>query len=409
MSYLALCIPNYNRLEELKRLICASAEQIMQNALEKEVEICISDDCSPENPTQLVQMLQEQYPQVMIRYSRNEQNRGMDYNFLQSVLIADSQYCWIIGNDDMPAEDGIGWLVNYLKEQKDSVDILLTPFDVYGSDNKLRTAIYPLGSSAVQIRRYDTGNEKDYERFLLEVEHNSGLFGFLSNTVFKRERWLRYQEQFRDKLGTIFIQMYMNIQTLQDGAKLEYVPNKIIKNYADDEMNESADRFCNVLCGLNGVIEFFFEGSYKEHLLKAIIDHYITAVVWDQPEESRYKQVVRNIQTQKNELYRKYFVPSTERKSVFFQKKVVLYGAGNFGKKAYKELERQGADILAVIDANPFKQGMEFGRHLIQSREELEKLYTLEQPVVVVANHGNLVDIVTALLEDDIRNIAIIT
>lgn len=43
---LAVCIPNYNRPEKLDRLIRGLADQIMEENLGGQVEICISDDKS---------------------------------------------------------------------------------------------------------------------------------------------------------------------------------------------------------------------------------------------------------------------------------------------------------------------------------------------------------------------------
>ena len=194
MKYLAICIPNYNRLEKLERLLLAVAGQILQYSLENMVEICVSDDCSLEDPTNLVCSIQGKYPDVAIRYKRNDVNRGMDHNFLSSVLLSDSLYCWIIGNDDLPTEDGIKIAVDSLVEKKESVDILVTPFDVLGKDDEVRTTIYPLNTESET--EFDTGERRDYERLLGEIRHNSGLFGFLSNVVFKRKHW----ELFRERL-----------------------------------------------------------------------------------------------------------------------------------------------------------------------------------------------------------------
>ena len=102
MKYLAICIPNYNRLDKLKRLIEKCVVQIIHSSLERDVEICISDDCSTEDPTEVITSMQRKYPSILFRYQRNEKNEGMDYNFLNSVLLSDSLYCWIVGNDDVP-------------------------------------------------------------------------------------------------------------------------------------------------------------------------------------------------------------------------------------------------------------------------------------------------------------------
>lgn len=257
MKYLAICIPNYNRPDKLERLLFTSIEQIREYALEEFVEICISDDCSEEDPVKLVRKVQKQNPDVIIRYKRNEVNMGMDHNFLNSVLLSDSHYCWIIGNDDLPVKDGIKTAIEILREKQGTIDLLVTPFDVIGVDHHIITSIYPLNVEAGKEIEFDTKKAEDYHELVSKIQHNSGLFGFLSNVIFKRENWCKFQERFRDKMDTIFIQMYMNIQLLEGGAVYVYSPRKIIDNYADESVNESVKRICDILLGLDGVIEFF--------------------------------------------------------------------------------------------------------------------------------------------------------
>ena len=144
MKYLSVCIPNYNRLEKLNKLLLTVADQILQFSFEDEVEICVSDDCSIENPTNLISKIRIQYPNIDIRYKRNSTNMGMDYNFLNSVLLSDSLYCWIIGNDDLPTKDGIKIAIENLKNEDNKIDLMVTPFDVLGVDEKIRKIVYPL-------------------------------------------------------------------------------------------------------------------------------------------------------------------------------------------------------------------------------------------------------------------------
>lgn len=407
MKYLAICIPNYNRLDKLERLLLAAAGQILQYSLENMVEICVSDDCSLEDPTNLVCFIQEKYPDVAIRYKRNDVNRGMDHNFLSSVLLSDSLYCWIIGNDDLPTEDGIKIAVDSLVEKKESVDILVTPFDVLGKDDEVRTTIYPLNTESET--EFDTGQRGEYERLLGEIRHNSGLFGFLSNVVFKRRHWELSRERFQDKMGTIFIQMYMNIQLLEEGGKYRYLPRKIVRNYADDALNISVKRCCDVLLGLDGVIEYFYSGRTKERLKRVIVDEHITGMVWGLPDENEYKKRIREISSRKNQIYQRFFVMPEERGNLFKNKKVILFGAGNFGRKAIEELAGYGAEIVAVADSAPEKRGSRVGGNMVLAPDDIGRIYEEEQALIVIANNKNLEEMAEQMTVQGMERIAIIT
>jgi len=408
MKYLAVCIPNYNRLEKLERLLTEAAGQIQQNSLEDIVEICVSDDCSLEDPTNLVHSIQKKCPRVTVRYQRNDANRGMDYNFLGSVLLSDSLYCWIIGNDDLPAEGGIKAVVDSLMGKKESVDILVTPFDVLGSDGEARTSIYPLDIDGEA--EFDTKKRGEYERLLGRIRHNSGLFGFLSNVVFKRRHWELYRERFTDKMGTIFIQMYMNIQLLEDGGVYWYLPRKIIRNFADDALNVSVRRICDVLLGLDGVIDHFYSGRIREQLKRVIVDEHITGMVWGIPEENQYKEKIREISSRKNEIYRRFFLMPEERRNFFHENsKVILFGAGEFGRKAFDELLGYGADMVAVADSDPRKYGSMLGSHAIISPDGMKRLYEAEGACIVVANNKSLEEMTERIMGQGMERIVIIT
>lgn len=405
MKLLAICIPNYNRINKLERLVRTVVEKISDKNLFDKVQLCISDDCSMENPDSLIEDIKILNPDVDIVYKRNTRNMGMDYNFLQSVMISDSKYCWIVGNDDLPTEDGIEICLDVLQKNVD-IDILLSPFDIYDEEDNVRQTIYPLIQK--QDILFDTSDKKQYECMLKSVAHSSGVFSFLSNVVFKREHWDKYAEKFTDKLDTIFIQMYMNIQTLEDGAKLLYIRDKIIRDYADDVTNNEIKRICGILFGLDGVVEYFFHGDIKLHLKRILVDAYISGKVWDLPEDNPYKKKLRKINSSKNYMYIKYFIEPEDRRRFFEHKTIFIYGAGNYGRLSYEELDRYGAKIIGIADSDISKIGEPFEQFQIVSVNEMVNVCKDREVYVIVANHFHLEDMVNTLLDRDIDKIAIV-
>lgn len=404
MKLLSICIPNYNRIEKLERLIRESAAQIVEGGLHDNVQMCISDDCSPINPQSMIESVRKDFPSVEILFERFEQNQGMDYNFLNSALMADSEYCWIIGNDDIPVVGGIKKAVEIL--ESNDVDIVLTPFDNCDEDS-VRSTIFPLNIREKRI--YNTEIKEEYEELIFSVDHNSGLFGFLSNVIFRREKWNEYKDLFKDKMNTIFIQIYMNVQTLEDGAKFLYMPDKIIRNFADDETNESIERICKMLFGLDGVVEFFFLDEHKKHLKRIMTDAYINGAIWDLEDGSSYKEKLKRVISPKNQLYKKYYIPIEDRKEILNRKNIIIYGAGNYGKKVYAELAKYNVNILGVADSDDSKRGIAFGSHFIISTNDMLEICRNEDVYVLVANHFGLETMVNYLLENKIEQIGIIS
>ena len=91
---LSICIPTYNRAEQLKNNLTSICEQIHTD----DVEIIVSDNASTDTTESVVRELQAHYP--YIRYNRNKQNIGLDKNLLVSIENAHGQYCWYCSDDD---------------------------------------------------------------------------------------------------------------------------------------------------------------------------------------------------------------------------------------------------------------------------------------------------------------------
>ncbi len=408
MKLLSICIPNYNRIEKLNHLVSKVINNIKKNNLYEKVEICISDDCSFIDPSQMIQNFCRENPMISISYSRNSYNMGMDYNFLKSVLMASSDYCWIIGNDDLPTDNGIIDVIDKIESLNISIDIIVTPFNCYDYSNTFIRTIYPLGCKMSE-EIFITSSLSVLDNLIKRVQHNSALFGFLSNVIFKRKRWIEHINKFHNKMDSIFIQMYMNIQTLIDGAYYLYFPVNIICNYLDNETNETLDRKYRIAIGLYNVIIYFFKSEHYVYLQKVIVDEYISAVFWELPENNPMREKIISIPSAKNQFYKKYFVVLEERLEKFSGKEVIIYGAGSYGYIALKKLQKYNAKILGFCDRDDTKLETQIEQYLIFDFNKLLQLYFKRKCIIIVANNKSLEEIINKLILNNISDIAIIT
>lgn len=407
MSKLAVCIPNFNRVHCLKRLLDELTEQIDTENLYNEVEICINDDCSTEKPNQVISDIKTCYPKLFLKYHENEINRGMDYNFLQCVMISEGEYCWIVGNDDIPEKKAVSTILNHIKKNPD-MDLLVSPFYKYDENNQVISLIEPIGNNVKKVLSFDTSKKKEYDALIDLANDGNALFCFLSNAVFKRTAWMRHGDMFKDKMDSIFIQMYMNLQTLQEGAIYVYVPDKLIKDYDDAAVNETFKREYDVLTGLSGVLDHFFKGNDYKKLQKRIIDPRINGRMWSLPDDSPLKKAILKIDSDKNALYKKYYIKLEMRREFFEDKRILLYGAGELGKKAVTELTDYHFKNLKIFDADEAKWGKNIQGYSIYPVEDLFIEYQREESVVIVANNLSLVEIVTMLRNRGIKEVALI-
>lgn len=108
---LSLCIPIYNRLEYLKRML----ERFLEDKIlfEETIDLLISDNCSTDDLESCVNEFKSKG--LKITYNRNQKNLGPDGNFLYCFNHAKSKYCWLLGSDDIPVKGFLNSLVTVLQ------------------------------------------------------------------------------------------------------------------------------------------------------------------------------------------------------------------------------------------------------------------------------------------------------
>lgn len=388
MKLLSICIPNYNRPNKFAELLQRLAQNIREAHIEDLVEICISDDHSIIDPSITVKRIQQEYKNITFIYSRNEKNMGMDYNFLNSVKISEGEFCWIIGNDDLPVEGSISFIIDMIRQDKKGVlDILVTPFDQFDENDNYVLSVYPLKKNDEYRQIFNTRDKGDFKKLVSLVNHNSALFGFLSNVVFRKKCWIRHGDMFSDKMNSIFIQMYMNIQTLFDGANYYYIQQKIIKNFADNNTNSAFDRWGRIAVGLADVVTYFFEGQEKSNLLDLFVSGYICSEFWELPDGHAWKRKMTELNMVKTKIYNQFYICRAQRSEYYAHKNVVIFGAGEYGTRTQLEMEQYHANIIGFCDNDMEKRGKIKSGYRIYSFAELLDMYKDRKAEIVIANN----------------------
>ncbi|WP_414548665.1 glycosyltransferase family 2 protein [Anabaena sp. CCY 0017] len=108
----SVVIPTYNRPEYLHQAISSAINQTYQN-----IEIIVSDNCSPENPQEIV----ESFGDPRIRFWRQPQNLGMIANQMHAFKMARGKYLASLHDDDMWNQDFLAKLVPPLEENSNLI------------------------------------------------------------------------------------------------------------------------------------------------------------------------------------------------------------------------------------------------------------------------------------------------
>ena len=122
MKKLSICIPTYNRKEELSQL----TENFLIKALNiygHDIEVVVSDNSDVSIAKQNEESLDHR-----IRYSKNQINLGYSGNIRQCIHLAAGQFLWIIADDDKILWDGFVELMTFLMASKnDMPDVIFAP------------------------------------------------------------------------------------------------------------------------------------------------------------------------------------------------------------------------------------------------------------------------------------------
>lgn len=108
---LSICIPIYNRLSFLQKML----ERFMEDKhlFESEIELIISDNCSEDDLGSCVSSFQKRG--LPIFYHRQENNLGPDGNFNYCFKQAHGKYMWLLGSDDIPLRGILPLLMSHLR------------------------------------------------------------------------------------------------------------------------------------------------------------------------------------------------------------------------------------------------------------------------------------------------------
>lgn len=93
---LSICIPTYNRASHLAN--CLNSIILCNSQSEFKFQVCVSDNCSDDKTEAVVRHAQSI---LDIKYHKNNSNLGIPRNFLNVVSMADGEFIWLIGDDDL--------------------------------------------------------------------------------------------------------------------------------------------------------------------------------------------------------------------------------------------------------------------------------------------------------------------
>ncbi len=196
---LGVCIPTYNRA----KLLNSCLERIVPEVSKYNVPIFISDNASTDETPQVVEKFKKQYE--YIHYSRNPENIGLDPNFEKVLKFADTEYRWLLGDDDSFFEGTVGKLLEVL--ENDNFDLL-----VVNAARVVDKKDPKKGISELRVKDISSGVFNDKNLLLEQLGWHMTL---LSSLIFSK-----------DLIEKADFDRYRNTNFLQVGIAFDYLGRK---------------------------------------------------------------------------------------------------------------------------------------------------------------------------------------
>jgi len=187
--FLSICIPSYNRPEDLRRLIDS-----IDASNADDVEIVIREDKSPKREEIRTQVKDfSSKSRYFVNYIENESNFGYDKNIRSVANAASGEWIIFMGDDDAFIPTQLDKYIDFLKRHNQLGYVLRRYKNVYNDGTEEE---YRYSNSDMFL---DSGEDAAVEFFRRSV--------FISGFTFKKDLFTNYNESKFD--GSLLFQLYI--------------------------------------------------------------------------------------------------------------------------------------------------------------------------------------------------------
>ena len=184
---ISVCIPTYNRIHFLRQLINSIIATV--NGLGGKVEVVISDNCSTDGTRQFLDGLENN---DYVCRNHNETNLGPLKNGAKCLELANGDYIWFVGDDDIITPTG---LLHALKriEEYPQIDYFLVNTIPLGNSN--RKDIETICKDSLYINNYKTKFDSKLDRYVesfnefIDPEFDPLFLGAMMCNIIRRSIW----------------------------------------------------------------------------------------------------------------------------------------------------------------------------------------------------------------------------
>ena len=152
-------------------------------------EVCISDNCSTENVEKIISLYENK---INIKFKKNKRNIGLGKNIIESVSMAEGDYVWIIGNDDLFLPNTLKKISEIIKNNKEADYFYINSFEL--ESEKIFNKPQPFDTKNLpnHMEKFSKQN-KNRSLYFFDIIKPSMAWDFclgMFRSVFKKEKWI---------------------------------------------------------------------------------------------------------------------------------------------------------------------------------------------------------------------------
>jgi|TARA_Y100000389_G_scaffold142831_1_gene140925 glycosyltransferase involved in cell wall biosynthesis len=188
----SICIPTFNRVDNLNNCLNSI---LISDKLQNDFnyEICISDNGSTEKVEKIVDFYKSK---LKIKFHKFEKNMGFALNALKTVDMAEGEFVWMIGNDDLLLPESLSKIKKLLSNNKEPEYFFINSFHL--NSNFLKEFPRPFDTKNLPINKLKSiskvKSSKQVEFWeIIDPEVSWDFLIGIYLSIFKREKWNKHK------------------------------------------------------------------------------------------------------------------------------------------------------------------------------------------------------------------------
>ncbi|MBM9501967.1 glycosyltransferase family 2 protein [Leptospira sp. 201903071] len=184
---ISICIPTFNRAEHLSN--CLNSILLNRDRENVDFEICVSDNNSNDQTESVVQNFEKTLP---IRYWKNEFNMGVARNVLKVVDLAEGDFVWLIGDDDLLLPNAVKSISDLISNCKNIDYFYINSFHLTTEIVQSFPQPFDTVNLPKKMERFSSWKADGELKFieLIDPKFSFDFLGGMFLSVFRRRNWV---------------------------------------------------------------------------------------------------------------------------------------------------------------------------------------------------------------------------